>query len=468
MLSSMDKSHATAGKTRRTRRRRRWSCAFGVAALAALLSALVVNGAVWVCSRGRIATDLDDLPHCNAAVVLGCSKRIRDGRENRYFRTRIEAAAQLYHARKVAFVIVSGDNRRHDYDEPSDMKAALAALGVPEDRIVCDYAGLRTLDTVVRASSVFQQDEFILVSQRFHLRRALFLARCRGIRALGYATEDVRCGGRILLRQIVREQLARAAALIDVVLHREPRFPGPLETPPVRYIPSPNQSERLRPVSIIVLHYTATTTLEQAVRILTATNSAKPVSSHYVVGLDGEVVQLVPEDRRAWHAGVSSWRGVPDINSASIGIEIVNAGPGPDDLTPPFPAEQIEAVWRLCRDIQAHYPIEDVVGHSDVAPTRKRDPGPAFPWRDLALRGVGLWTDDFAESDESTATLLASIGYDVSNEAAARLAFQHHYSPEAVTKGAKRTRARLAAVEAAFRAARGEAAATHAKDSPSP
>ena len=219
----------------------------------------------------------------------------------------------------------------------------------------------------------------------------------------------------------------------------------------MQYIPSPNHSERLRPVSIIVLHYTATKTLEQAVRILTTADSPKPVSSHYVVGLDGEIVQLVPEDRRACHAGISSWRGVSDVNSASIGIEIVNAGPGPDGLlTPPFPDAQIEAVWRLCRDIQAHYPIEDVVGHSDVAPTRKCDPGPAFPWRDLAHRGVGLWTDGFAESTAPTTALLASIGYDVSDEDAALLAFQLHYYPEAVTQRATRTHERLAAVAAAF------------------
>ena len=87
----------------------------------------------------------------------------------------------------------------------------------------------------------------------------------------------------------------------------------------MRYVPSPNHSERLRPISLIVLHSTETATIEQAVRILTAANTPKPVSAHYVVGLDGEIVQLVPEERRAWHAGVSSWRGVGDVNSASSG-----------------------------------------------------------------------------------------------------------------------------------------------------
>ena len=439
----------------RLRVRRRLRRAFTVAAIVGALVLLAVEAAVLASSRGRIFTYVEDLPHRNAAVVLGCAKTLRNGRENQYFRTRVDAAARLYHARKVAFVIVSGDNHTAGYDEPSDMKAALIARGVPEDRVVCDYAGFRTLDSVVRASAVFQQDEFILVSQPFHLRRALFLARCRGIPAIGYAAADVRYSRRsLLLRQILRERLARVAALLDVAVRRDPRFYGPKETPPVRYIPSPNHSERLRPVSIIVLHYTQTETLEQAVRILTATNSPKPVSSHYVVGLDGEVVQLVPEDRRAWHAGISSWRGADDVNSASIGIEIVNAGPAADGTLPSYPEAQIAAVCALCRDIQAHYEIEDVIGHSDVAPTRKHDPGPAFPWPRLAKEGIGIWTDDYADSDESVPALLTSIGYDVSNEDAALLAFRLHFYPEALLASGTRTRERLAAVAAAFRATR--------------
>ena len=223
----------------------------------------------------------------------------------------------------------------------------------------------------------------------------------------------------------------------------------------MRYVPSPNHSERLRPISLIVLHSTETATIEQAVRILTAANTPKPVSAHYVVGLDGEIVQLVPEERRAWHAGVSSWRGAGDVNSASIGIEIVNAGPAADGAPTPYPEAQIAAVCALCRDIQQHYPIEDVIGHSDVAPVRKRDPGPAFPWSHLAQKGIGVWTDGYADSEESVPAMLASIGYDVSDEAAALLAFQHHFYPQAILEDGRQTRERLAAVAAAFRFARG-------------
>lgn len=222
----------------------------------------------------------------------------------------------------------------------------------------------------------------------------------------------------------------------------------------MRFLPSPNHSERTRPVSLVVLHYTETPTLERAVRILTDPDLPHPVSSHYVVGLDGEIVQLVPEDRRARHAGVSFWRGETDVNSASVGIEIVNAGSGTDAGQPAYPDAQIAAVIGLCRDVMARHAISDVVGHSDVAPTRKVDPGAAFPWRRLAAEGIGRWTDEFASGDASDADLLASIGYDVSDLAAALRAFRLHFYPEAILSGGTRTHERLVAVERLFRETR--------------
>ena len=219
----------------------------------------------------------------------------------------------------------------------------------------------------------------------------------------------------------------------------------------MRFLPSPNHSERTRPVSLVVLHYTETPTLEHAVRILTDPDLPHPVSSHYVVGLDGEVVQLVPEDRRARHAGVSFWRGETDVNSASVGIEIVNAGLGTDAGQPAYPEAQIEAVIGLCRGIMARHAITDVVGHSDVAPTRKVDPGAAFPWRRLAAEGIGRWTDGFASGDAPDADLLASIGYDVSDLGAALRAFRLHFYPAAILSGGSRTHDHLVAVERLFR-----------------
>lgn len=222
----------------------------------------------------------------------------------------------------------------------------------------------------------------------------------------------------------------------------------------MRFLPSPNHSERTRPVSLVILHYTETPTLERAVRILTDPDLPHPVSSHYVVGLDGEIVQLVPEDRRARHAGVSFWRGETDVNSASVGIEIVNAGLGTDAGQPAYPDAQIAAVIGLCRYVMARHAITDVVGHSDVAPTRKVDPGAAFPWRRLAAEGIGRWTDEFASGDASDADLLASIGYDVSDLAAALRAFRLHFHPEAILSGDTRTHERLVAVERLFRETR--------------
>src|SRR3569832_1527011 len=156
-------------------------------------------------------------------------------------------------------------------------------------------------------------------------------------------------------------------------------------------IPSPNHGERSkgRQPDMIVLHYTGMPDVEGALaRLCTA---GTEVSAHYVVLEDGRIVQCVPETRRAWHAGVASWAGEDDINSCSIGIEIVN--PGHDWGYPDFPLRQIAAVITLCRGIMLRREVQShrVVAHSDVAPTRKRDPGIKFPWHSLANSGVGHW-----------------------------------------------------------------------------
>ena len=138
--------------------------------------------------------------------------------------------------------------------------------------------------------------------------------------------------------------------------------------------PSPNFNERLLPVSMIVVHYTETVDCEQALRILCDPNLPHPVSSHWVIDRDGTVYRLVDESKRAWHAGVSFWDGITDCNSASIGIELVNNG------SEPYPKPQMEALAELCADIRKRHAIRHIVGHSDIAPDRKRDPGPLFPW----------------------------------------------------------------------------------------
>ena len=175
-------------------------------------------------------TMVAQVPNARAAVVLGCVRILKDGCRNQFYGYRIRAAAELYKAGKVKAIIVSGDNHIKGYDEPSDMKEDLVAAGIPAEKIVCDYAGFRTLDSVVRAKEVFGAEKFIVVSQPFHVRRALFLAWGFGCDAYGYAAEDVR--GINSIMTLLREQLAKVAALMDVVIRRQPKFLGAREELP--------------------------------------------------------------------------------------------------------------------------------------------------------------------------------------------------------------------------------------------
>jgi N-acetylmuramoyl-L-alanine amidase len=162
-------------------------------------------------------------------------------------------------------------------------------------------------------------------------------------------------------------------------------------TSPIEWRPSPNHDERQASVDILLLHYTGMPDHNQALAWLC--NPGSKVSAHYYVHEDGRVLALVAEARRAWHAGQSYWCGQSDINSRSIGIEIANAG-HPGGL-PPFPSAQIEAVIRLARQILGRHPIPPhrVLGHSDVAPGRKIDPGERFPWAELAAVGIGHFVE---------------------------------------------------------------------------
>lgn len=159
---------------------------------------------------------------------------------------------------------------------------------------------------------------------------------------------------------------------------------------PARVHPSPNHGDRRgRAVRFLVLHYTGMPSAAGARARLC--DPAAEVSSHYLVDEAGGIDQLVPEARRAWHAGRSCWRGERDLNSTSIGVEIANGGH--DGGLPPFPEAQIAAVTALCRDIMARWRMapEDVLAHSDIAPDRKADPGERFPWARLARDGIGVW-----------------------------------------------------------------------------
>jgi N-acetylmuramoyl-L-alanine amidase len=163
------------------------------------------------------------------------------------------------------------------------------------------------------------------------------------------------------------------------------------------FAPSPNFDVRPGPVDVLVLHYTGMQSAGAALERLC--DPVAKVSSHYLVDEDGTAYRLVEEQNRAWHAGVSSWRGVARLNDASIGIEIVN--PGHEFGYRAFPEAQMAAVLELCRGIIGRHkiPARNVVAHSDIAPDRKQDPGELFPWRWLAGEGVGLWTDEFSTGD---------------------------------------------------------------------
>jgi N-acetylmuramoyl-L-alanine amidase len=153
--------------------------------------------------------------------------------------------------------------------------------------------------------------------------------------------------------------------------------------------PSPNFDERMFPLDMLVLHYTGMKDGPSALARMR--DPASKVSAHYMVEEDGTVFSLVPEDKRAWQAGRSWWHGHEDLNSRSIGIEIVNGGH--EYGLPPFPDLQIDVVIELCRGILSRWPIPQtrIVAHSDIAPERKEDPGERFPWKRLADSGIGLW-----------------------------------------------------------------------------
>jgi N-acetylmuramoyl-L-alanine amidase len=221
--------------------------------------------------------------------------------------------------------------------------------------------------------------------------------------------------------------------------------------------PSPNHDARTAPIDILLLHYTGMRSGEAACKRLRETDSK--VSAHYLAYEDGRIDQLVPEARRAWHAGISSWKGETDINSRSIGIEIVN--PGHEFGYRDFPEAQIEAVIALCRDIVARYriPSERVLAHSDIAPGRKQDPGERFPWDRLAASGIGLWIapTPISEGDALVPTqrgeditmlqtMLAKFGYAAEltglyDEATRDIvtAFQRHFRPARVDGVADRS-----------------------------
>ena len=230
----MPKKQIAIRKKKGSRKRKRplWRKLLGFALLSLFLGVALLFGLnLWVVqSTGKwVYEDVANLPVHPVGVVLGTSNRLRSGNPNPFFNNRMEAAALLYEQGKVHHLLVSGDNRTHGYNEPEKMRQSLISLGVPQADITLDYAGLRTLDSIVRAKEVFEQQKFTIISQENHLYRAVFIARYYDIEAVAFAAKPVpvRQGFRVAMREV----LARVKAVLDLyILNTQPRHLGEPES----------------------------------------------------------------------------------------------------------------------------------------------------------------------------------------------------------------------------------------------
>lgn len=202
-----------------------------------------------------------------------------------------------------------------------------------------------------------------------------------------------------------------------------------------KVVASPNCNDRKLPISMVVLHYTGMRSAGEALARLC--DESSQVSAHYMIDEDGTVTNLVPEAKRAWHSGASYWRGITDVNSASIGIELVN--PGHEWGYRPFPEPQMDALLPLLADIVERHdiPRANVVGHSDVAPARKTDPGEYFDWRRLGQLGLALEIPKakmnlFYDNPGAFYLAMERFGYDITDGRAAVTAFQRRFRPEVI------------------------------------
>lgn len=217
-----------------------------LAKLTRYLLLLLVFGILAVClcyawiswrSNGVIYNHIKQVPPRHIGLVLGTNKYLRKGKINEYYQARIDTAAKLYHAGKVSYLIVSGDNRKNNYNEPKQMRADLIAAGVPAERIQPDYAGLRTLDSILRIDKVFGHKDYIIISQRFHNQRAIFLAKAKGHTPIAFDAPNPQKQG--MKKVISREFLARVRAVMDLLTNKKARHYGdPIPFPPAQTTPT--------------------------------------------------------------------------------------------------------------------------------------------------------------------------------------------------------------------------------------
>lgn len=199
--------------------------------ISCILLLLCVIGILFYCNKtvadaalNKTHDKLVEIPYCQTALLLGTSPKLKNGKDNLYFTYRIKAAAELYQAGKIKYIIISGDNSKQSYNEPEVMKQALIQLSIPEDIIYLDYAGFRTLDSVVRAKEIFGQNSITVISQQFHNERAIYLAEKQGIHAIGYNAQDVPIYSGFKTQ--LREYLARVKMFIDILVNKQPHFLG--------------------------------------------------------------------------------------------------------------------------------------------------------------------------------------------------------------------------------------------------
>lgn len=181
---------------------------------------------IWVNNQAKdaIYNSISEIPKNRVGILLGTSKLTNNGTINLYYKYRLEAAIKLYNSNKIEFILISGDNSRKEYDEPTDFKNDLIDKGIPEDKIYLDYAGFRTLDSMVRAKEVFGLTQFTIISQEFHNERAVYLAKSFDINAIAFNAKDVPNG--YSFKTKIREYLARTKASIDLVFNVSPKFLG--------------------------------------------------------------------------------------------------------------------------------------------------------------------------------------------------------------------------------------------------
>lgn len=201
----------------------------GILTLIVLFLVFFANWKVVHDSEDYVYNDIEKIPEQKVGLVLGTAKYIRGGQINLYFKYRIQAAKELYEAGKVSAFVVSGDNGHITYNEPREMYNALVEQGIPDSIIYMDYAGFRTLDSVVRMNKIFGQHSFIVVSQEFHNERAVYLARHKGLEAYGYNACDLKLN-KLSIKTKIREKFARVKVFIDILLNKQPKFLGePIE-----------------------------------------------------------------------------------------------------------------------------------------------------------------------------------------------------------------------------------------------